>query len=55
MKQARWSFALIGVALLAAGVIVETQQAGKVPRIGYLSGREQRLAEDRDNRVAPSL
>src|SRR5262247_1680332 len=34
MKQAGLSSILVAVALLAAGVIAEAQQAGKTPRIG---------------------
>jgi len=36
MKQARVSSILVAVLLLAAGVIAEAQQPGKVARIGYL-------------------
>ena len=37
MKKAGLSSILIGVVLLAVGVMAEAQQPKKVPRIGYLS------------------
>src|SRR4030095_12664538 len=37
MKRAAVSSILVGVVLLALGVVAEAQQPKKVPRIGYLS------------------
>src|SRR4030095_12154589 len=37
MKKAAVLSILVGVVLLALGVIAEAQQPGKVPRLGYLS------------------
>jgi putative tryptophan/tyrosine transport system substrate-binding protein len=41
MKKARLSSVLIAVLMLAVAVIVEAQQAKKVPRIGYLSNTDR--------------
>ena len=47
MKQTGVSSILVAVVLLACGVIAEAQQAGKVPRIGYLSVSSLSVNPDR--------
>ena len=38
LKQVGWSSILVAAALLNSAVIIEAQQPGKIPWVGYLAG-----------------